>query len=238
MQLIKLFRLMAACAIALAALSAHARQAEALHAQNMPLEKIQWLDLDCPRVWLAQAVDSHQENTYVYGEGVSEPTLYNYFRNYQPNQGRYTQADPIGLEGGINRFGYADVDALNSYDPDGLVKKSAKPETVVPIMGGGRAMPKGGEFKPVPFPGELLGGARPATGKFCESPSLSDAWKGMSNYRDGIKTNGATGKQKEFYKWDHTHGDIEVFDRNGNHLGSMNPNTGVMHKPPVPGRTL
>ena len=31
---------------------------------------------------------------------------YNYFRSYQASQGRYSQSDPIGLGGGLNRFGY------------------------------------------------------------------------------------------------------------------------------------
>jgi RHS repeat-associated protein len=32
--------------------------------------------------------------------------FYNYFRTYDPKTGRYTQNDPIGLNGGLNRFGY------------------------------------------------------------------------------------------------------------------------------------
>jgi RHS repeat-associated protein len=32
--------------------------------------------------------------------------FYNFNRFYDPRVGRYTQADPIGLEGGWNRFGY------------------------------------------------------------------------------------------------------------------------------------
>ncbi len=56
----------------------------------------------------------------VYGVLVSGPILYNYFRNYQPNQGRYTQADPIGMDGGSNRFGYADGAPLTETDPLGL----------------------------------------------------------------------------------------------------------------------
>jgi RHS repeat-associated protein len=47
---------------------------------------------------------------------------YNYFRNYQPNQGRYTQADPIGLEGGWSRFGYVSANPLMFIDPDALRK--------------------------------------------------------------------------------------------------------------------
>jgi RHS repeat-associated protein len=51
----------------------------------------------------------------------SESNLhYNYFRNYQPTQGRYTQNDPIGLNGGWNRMGYSLQDAISKFDPLGL----------------------------------------------------------------------------------------------------------------------
>ncbi|MDT7520485.1 RHS repeat-associated core domain-containing protein [Rhodoferax sp. TBRC 17660] len=51
---------------------------------------------------------------------------YNYFRNYQPNQGRYTQPDPIGLEGGWSRFGYVVGNALWAIDPEGLAGVTPK----------------------------------------------------------------------------------------------------------------
>ena len=44
---------------------------------------------------------------------------YNYFRSYMPAQGRYSQPDPIGLEGGMNRFGYGEGNAIWSADPFG-----------------------------------------------------------------------------------------------------------------------
>jgi RHS repeat-associated protein len=44
----------------------------------------------------------------------------NYFRSYDAKQGRYTQSDPIGLDGGMNRFGYVEGNALNATDPKGL----------------------------------------------------------------------------------------------------------------------
>ena len=46
--------------------------------------------------------------------------FYNYFRTYQPNQGRYTQNDPIGLDGGLNRSIYVDANPMSFTDPDGL----------------------------------------------------------------------------------------------------------------------
>nr|WP_235514192.1 RHS repeat-associated core domain-containing protein [Acidovorax sp. Root217] len=45
---------------------------------------------------------------------------YNYFRSYSAERGRYTQADPIGLDGGFNRFGYVEGDPLLFTDPEGL----------------------------------------------------------------------------------------------------------------------
>ncbi len=60
---------------------------------------------------------------------------YNYIRTYDPESGRYTQADPIGLDGGWNRFGYVGGNALGWSDPEGLEKGPASPST----GGGGNA---------------------------------------------------------------------------------------------------
>ncbi len=45
---------------------------------------------------------------------------YNYFRSYDPRTGRYTQSDPIGLDGGFNRFSYVGGNPLQLKDPSGL----------------------------------------------------------------------------------------------------------------------
>lgn len=47
-------------------------------------------------------------------------TFYNYFRDYDAATGRYRQADPIGLQGGLSRFAYVHGDPLNFTDPEGL----------------------------------------------------------------------------------------------------------------------
>ena len=48
---------------------------------------------------------------------------YNYFRDYDAVTGRYIQSDPIGLDGGMNTYGYAHQNPLSYFDSYGLASK-------------------------------------------------------------------------------------------------------------------
>ena len=68
--------------------------------------------------------------------------------------------------------------------------------------------------------------------------SESKIWKELKTYKKDTKTNGLSGKKKRFYQWDKLHNDIEVYDSNKFHLGSINPRNGELYKNPIAGRKL
>ena len=45
-------------------------------------------------------------------------------------------------------------------------------------------------------------------------------------------------RRDRFFTWDALHGEIEVFDKRGHHLGALDPLTGKLIKQAVKGRSL
>jgi hypothetical protein len=63
------------------------------------------------------------------------------------------------------------------------------------------------------------------------SPSQSFIWESLDHDRDGMRTNGLTGNRARYYSYDWggggSHGSqIEILNRYGKHLGSIDPITG------------
>jgi RHS repeat-associated protein len=57
--------------------------------------------------------------TLLTGKRDATGTLFRRARYYDPQTGRFTQEDPIGLAGGLNLYGYAGGDPVNLSDPTG-----------------------------------------------------------------------------------------------------------------------
>ena len=73
---------------------------------------------------------------------------------------------------------------------------------------------------------------------FNTSKQGSKIFKGCKPVKGKSYRSSGFGRNRRYYDWDYTHNDIEVYDQNGNHLGSMDPITGKMYKAAVKGRRL
>jgi len=64
-----------------------------------------------PKSWYGDLVQNHEDASRQH-----------YMRNryYDPNTGRFTREDPIGIAGGVNLYGFAGGDRVNYSDPFGL----------------------------------------------------------------------------------------------------------------------
>jgi hypothetical protein len=82
---------------------------------------------------------------------LNPESIYNYFRDYDPNVGRYLESDPIGLRAGLNTYAYARINPLRYADPLGLLNI---------LLGGG------GSY--------VLGGGAEASGGIIINPGFGD----------------------------------------------------------------
>ncbi len=61
-------------------------------------------------------------------------------------------------------------------------------------------------------------------------PGQSPIWKGLKNVKGTKFKFSGKGKTFRFYRWDYTHGDIEIYDWKWRPLGSMDPLTGKIYR--------
>lgn len=67
-------------------------------------------------------------------------------------------------------------------------------------------------------------------------PSFLDTCRRLRAYSGQKRWASFDGKR--LYTWDYLHGEIEVFDKRGNHLGALDPESGEYIKGPVRGRKI
>ena len=65
---------------------------------------------------------------------------YNYYRDYDPQVGRYVESDPVGLGGGINTYGYVRANPVQRIDPKGLVEWSGTASSISLVAGIGASL--------------------------------------------------------------------------------------------------
>jgi len=56
-------------------------------------------------------------------------------RDYDPQIGKWTSKDPIGLSGGLNIYGYVGGNPITRSDPSGLIWYNKPPPGTVPVTG-------------------------------------------------------------------------------------------------------
>ena len=67
---------------------------------------------------------THWRNRRRVRRRASGRSVYNYFRDYDAVTGRYIESDPIGFNGGLNPYLYANANPLRFADPYGLQAES------------------------------------------------------------------------------------------------------------------
>ncbi|MEV5847796.1 DNRLRE domain-containing protein [Streptomyces sp. NPDC051985] len=163
-------------------------------------------------------------------------------RLYDPTTGRFLQVDPL-YGGNANAYDYCTADPVNCYDLDGRFAAVAALgffavadwwNPIGWIVAGLIALGilTYGVYKAGVWIAHHHHHAAKST------PSNSPYWKKLTPYKGKTKSNGKSGSKKRYFEWDYTHGDIEVYDKNGKHLGSADPNGGHIYKPPVKGRKI
>ena len=114
--------------------------------------------------------------------------FYNHKRFYGPLEGRYLQADPIGLEGGWNPYLYAEANPLMYIDPFGLAPDGHH-WVIGPIRNDPNLSPVAMQVFKDARTGPVPGGHNFGEGHSSYNKGVNDLWK---NYLDQNKCNPAS----------------------------------------------
>lgn len=98
----------------------HLGTPQALSNEN---QQVVWQGDYQPFGQVTETVNNIEQNLRFPGQYQDQETglHYNYFRDYNPQTGRYLQSDPIGLEGGLNTYVYVQNNPVSYIDPTGEV---------------------------------------------------------------------------------------------------------------------
>ena len=73
-------------------------------------------------------------------------------------------------------------------------------------------------------------------GKTIPKPSMLDDMESLGFIEGSKRWRNSDGSR--LFTWDSLHGEVEVFNKRGHHLGAMDAVTGELIKDPVSGRTI
>lgn len=97
--------------------------------QDMQAKRKGWLPTLMNSANAAESVTSEPFEFNLRFAGQYEDSesgyYYNLHRYYNPETGRYLTSDPIGLNGGLNTYGYAGQNPVQAVDPWGLLPQSS-----------------------------------------------------------------------------------------------------------------
>lgn len=100
----------------------------------------------------------------------------------------------------------------------------------------------GGEFNPDPDDDKNSSFVERVSNTMTKTEFFKKMKKRYEHWRNGIyrrkSKEPAIVKNAEYLEWDHKHNDVEIYHKNEQHLGSLDPKTLEIYKDPVPNRML